>query len=152
MGAKQSVTFMLKCNDIDGNMKIGSQITCMKTGDAYVIQNIVPDYSHHYFERYNYHLRRYDGKCIYSLKSSRNQFLCKFSKNDYQIAVKKKNYDVHAIKNYPNQIFIEINGIFDIGDAVYSRISKKFGVVTDVLDKGRAKIALIYKNFKQPNN
>ena len=73
-----------------------------------------------------------------------------FVKNDYELAKKNKILNIKEIKEYINQQFLVIDGIFDIGDAVYSRITKKFGIVTDVLENGRVEIALIY-DFPERN-
>lgn len=68
----------------------------------------------------------------------------KYIRNEYELACKKKSFNIDDIKNYPNQRFLEIDGIYDIGDAVYSRLKHKFGIVTDILENGRVKVALIY--------
>ena len=67
-----------------------------------------------------------------------------FVKNDYELAKKNKIFNIKEIKEYVDQQFLVIDGIFDVGDAVYSRVKKQFGIVTDVLENGKVKISLIY--------
>ena len=67
-----------------------------------------------------------------------------YVKNEYEIACRKKMFNLNDIKNYPDQIFIEIDGIFDISDAIYGRTTRKYGIVTNIPENGRAKMALIY--------
>ena len=85
------------------------------------------------------YIRRYD--CI--LSKINNYFI----KNSYEIAKKIGEFRINDIKNYDQQIFIEIDGIYDVGDGVYDIHTKKCGIVTDVLENGRAKVVLVYNNI-----